>query len=263
MADDDKKARARDRMRRLREERRENDEIARIMREIKLLQEERNRLRVAQLQKRGCREESLAGSLFEPLVAEHVAEPFTPRKQGAKHERSPNLSSGNGREKSGKPLEPQAPPTSKREILKDYVPPRSSPCARYAMDNLDVASRFQSPALSALRRIFPLCSCRCMLCCSRLKRDSTSITYSSSLISAQTDSSNCSPWYAACLRLLGAALPCMPPAGSPALAGCAAGGGSGGGCGWTCCSARWCSLSCSKSPTDDGGGGAVYAGCKL
>ena len=97
MADDDKKARARDRMRRLREERRENDEIARIMREIKLLQEERNRLRVAQLQKRGCREESLAGSLFEPLVAEHVAEPFTPRKQGAKHERSPNFPSGNGR----------------------------------------------------------------------------------------------------------------------------------------------------------------------
>jgi len=113
-----------------------------------------------------------------------------------------------------------------------------------------------------LRRIFPLCSRRCMLCCSRLKRDSTSTTYSS-LISAQTDSSNCSPWCAACLWFIGAASPCMPPAGWPALAGGAAGGGSRGRCGWACCSARWCSLSCSKSPTDDGGGGAVYAGCKL
>ena len=109
MADDDKKARARDRMRRLRGERRVNDQVedqvARIMREIKHLQEERNRLRLEQLKKRGCQEQSLAGALFEPLVAEHVAEPFTPRKQGAKHERSPNFPSGNGREKSGKPLE--------------------------------------------------------------------------------------------------------------------------------------------------------------
>ena len=128
MADDDKKARARDRMRRLREERRENDEVARIMREIKLLQEERNRLRLAQLKKRGCQEESLAGSLFEPLVAEHVAEPFTPRKQGAKHERSPNFPSGNGREKSGKPLEPQAPPTSKSLLLPIRGKGTSDPC---------------------------------------------------------------------------------------------------------------------------------------
>ena len=37
MADDDKKARARDRMRRLREERRANTQVDRIMREIKLL----------------------------------------------------------------------------------------------------------------------------------------------------------------------------------------------------------------------------------
>ena len=120
---------------------------------------------------------------------------------------------------------------------------------------------------------FPLCrSCRCMLCCSRLKRDSTSITYSSLMMSVLTDSSsNCSAWNAASIRLLCAASPCMPPAGWPALAGGAAGGDSGGGCGWAavraevvaCCSARWRSLSCSKSPTDDGGGGAVCAGCKL
>ena len=123
----------------------------------------------------------------------------------------------------------------------------------------------------ALRRIFPLCSCRCMLCCSRLKRDSTSITYSSLMMSVLTDSSNCSAWNAASIRLLCAASPCMPPAGWPALAGGAAGGDSAGGCGWAavraeavaCCSARWRSLSCSKSPTDDGGGGAVCAGCKL
>ena len=110
-----------------------------------------------------------------------------------------------------------------------------------------------------------------MLCCSRLKRDSTSITYSSLMMSVLTDSSNCSAWNAASIRLLCAASPCMPPAGWPALAGGAAGGDSGGGCGWAavraevvaCCSARWRSLSCSKSPTDDGGGGAVCAGCKL
>ena len=110
-----------------------------------------------------------------------------------------------------------------------------------------------------------------MLCCSRLKRDSTSITYSSLMMSVLTDSSNCSAWNAASIRLLCAASPCMPPAGWPALAGGAAGGDSGGGCGWAavraevvaCCSARWRSLSCSKSSTDDGGGGAVCAGCKL
>ena len=113
MADDDQKKTARERMRRCREELKNNSEIARIAREIKLLQQQRDQLRIAQLMKRGCQQESLAASLFEPLVAEHVAEPFTPRKQGAKHERSPNLPSGNGREKSGKPLEPQASPTSK------------------------------------------------------------------------------------------------------------------------------------------------------
>ena len=70
MEDDDTKERARDRMRRLREERRANAQVDRIMREIKFLQQERNRLRLEQLKKRGCQEESLAGSLFEPLVAE-------------------------------------------------------------------------------------------------------------------------------------------------------------------------------------------------
>ena len=116
MADDDQKLKelkaARERMSRLREEAKDV-EIGRIQHEIKVLQKQRNELRLARFRKRGCQEESLARSLFEPLVAERVAEPFTPRKQGAKHERSPNFPSGNGREKSGKPLEPQAPPTSK------------------------------------------------------------------------------------------------------------------------------------------------------
>ena len=114
MADDDQKLKAaRERMSRLREEAKDV-EIARIQHAIKALQKQRNELRLARFRKRGCQEESLAASTLDPLVAQRVAEPFTPRKQGAKHERSPNLSSGNGREKSGKPLEPQAPPTSKR-----------------------------------------------------------------------------------------------------------------------------------------------------
>ena len=116
MADDDQKLKelkaARERMSRLREEAKDV-EIARIQHEIKVLQKQRNELRLARFRKRGCQEESLAASTLDPLVAQRVAEPFTPRKHGAKHERSPNLSSGNGREKSGKPLEPQAPPTSK------------------------------------------------------------------------------------------------------------------------------------------------------
>ena len=137
---------------------------------------------------------------------------------------------------------------------------------------LSLAPRHESAHDHERTVAFPLCrSCRCMLCCSRLKRDSTSITYSSLMMSVLTDSSNCSAWNAASIRLLCAASPCMPPAGWPALAGGAAGGDSGGGCGWAavraevvaCCSARWRSLSCSKSPTDDGGGGAVCAGCKL
>ena len=137
---------------------------------------------------------------------------------------------------------------------------------------LSLAPRHESAHDHERTVAFPLCrSCRCMLCCSRLKRDSTSITYSSLMMSVLTDSSNCSAWNAASIRLLCAASPCMPPAGWPALAGGAAGGDSAGGCGWAavraevvaCCSARWRSLSCSKSPTDDGGGGAVCAGCKL
>ena len=137
---------------------------------------------------------------------------------------------------------------------------------------LSLAPRHESAHDHERTVAFPLCrSCRCMLCCSRLKRDSTSITYSSLMMSVLTDSSNCSAWKAASIRLLCAASPCMPPAGWPALAGGAAGGDSAGGCGWAavraevvaCCSARWRSLSCSKSPTDDGGGGAVCAGCKL
>ena len=113
MADDDQKLKAaRERMSRIREEAKDV-EIARIQHAIKVLQKQRNELRLARFRKRGCQEESLAASTLDPLVAQRVAEPFTPRKHGAKHERSPNLSSGNGREKSGKPLEPQAPPTSK------------------------------------------------------------------------------------------------------------------------------------------------------
>ena len=88
MADDDQKLKAaRERMSRLREEAKDV-EIARIQHAIKVLQKQRNELRLARFRKRGCQEESLAASTLDPLVAQRVAEPFTPRKHGAKHERS-------------------------------------------------------------------------------------------------------------------------------------------------------------------------------
>ena len=134
-----------ERMRRYRQEKKkaqesgelEPDEVARLSSEVKVLQEKLriclHRLRVQRVQrlaKRGCQAESLAASVLEPLVAELVAEPVaepsTPQKEAVKRERSPNLSSGNGREKSGKP---QAPNTSSslppRQILNGPSPPRS------------------------------------------------------------------------------------------------------------------------------------------
>ena len=131
---------------------------------------------------------------------------------------------------------------------------------------LSLAPRHESAHDHERTVAFPLCrSCRCMLCCSRLKRDSTSITYSSLMMSVLTDSSNCSAWNAASIRLLCAASPCMPPAGWPALAGGAAGGDSAGGCGWAavraevvaCCSAR---LLCAASPCMPPAGWPALAG---
>ena len=141
-----------------------------------------------------------------------------------------------------------------------------------------------------LRRTCALFHCWNRLDCSICTRDSRSTASSSvksSVMSVVAHSSDCSARNTSAVLWLGVASPLM----SPAPAG---GDGSGGGCGWAavraeavaCCSAlgswgaecslcppapsdktaRWRSLSCSssaKSPTDGGGGGAVYSGCKL